>query len=614
MLPRNPAQASLGEGAYIQHSHPGFVGVPHERKRTGVRLKWRHTMTDRMDEIRSTRAPKLREDQIEVLGRYGETRTTEVGEVLFTAGDTQNDFLVVLEGEVEVVDHFAGEARTMGILRAGRFVGDLTMLTGQAVGPSAVMREGGKVLAISRKRLKEVVTEEPNLSDIILKSFIARRSWGMRAGFGLRIIGSRHSRDATRLREFAARNRLLHVWIELEEDPTAEALLERFDAKPSETPVVVWLGREVLKNPTNAELARTIGLEVDAPGERTYDLVVVGTGPAGLGASVYGASEGLSTLALESVALGGQAGTSSRIENFLGFPAGLSGFELASRALIQADKFGARTSVPREAVSLRREDGHYRIELAEGGEVAARSVIVATGARYRRLGVPHLGRFEGVSVHYAATEVEALRCEGEEAVVVGGGNSAGQAAVFLAGRARKVYLLIRGANLGKSMSRYLVKRVTEAENVELLANTEILQLRGEDRLEGIVGVDNRSGARRTLGARALFVFIGAEANTAWLEGATELDESGFVVTGGALDRSALDEGIWPEMSREPYPLETSLPGVFAAGDVRSGSIKRVASAVGEGAMAVRLVHQYLADSGAQDVRGSSGGSPVNRTT
>jgi thioredoxin reductase (NADPH) len=570
-------------------------------------------MNDRVDEIRSTRAPKLREDQIEVLSRYGKTRTTKVGEVLFRAGDTSNDFIVVLEGEVEVVDDFAGEARTMGILRAGRFVGDLTMLTGQAVGPSAVMREGGKVLAISREQLKEVVTEEPNLSDIILKAFLARRSWGMRAGFGLRIVGSRHSSDATRLREFAARNRLLHVWIELEEDPTAGALLDRFGVKPSETPVVIWLGKDVLKNPTNAELARTIGLKVDAPWERTYDLVVVGTGSAGLGASVYGASEGLSTLALESIALGGQAGTSSRIENYPGFPAGLSGFELATRILIQADKFGARTAVPQEAVGLRREEAYYRIELSEGGEVVARSVIVATGARYRRLEVPRLGRFEGVSVHYAATEPEALRCEGEEVAVVGGGNSAGQAALYLAGRARKVYLLIRGADLGKSMSNYLIERVKDAENVELLANTEVQELVGEERLEGIVLEDNRSGARRTLGARALFVFVGAEANTGWLQGTIELDERGFVLTGRELDRSVLEGEIWRNLSREPYPLETSLPGVFAAGDVRSGSIKRVASAVGEGSMAVRLIHQYLVDSGQQDVRGRGRGSPVDRT-
>jgi thioredoxin reductase (NADPH) len=331
--------------------------------------------------------------------------------------------------------------------------------------------------------------------------------------------------------------------------------------------------------------------------KRTYDLVVVGTGPAGLGASVYGASEGLSTLALESIALGGQAGTSSRIENYPGFPAGLSGFELASRVLVQADKFGARTAVPQEAIGLKREDGYYRIELSEGGEVTARSVIAATGARYRRLEVPQLERFEGVSVHYAATEAEAQRCEGEEVVVVGGGNSAGQAALFLAGRTRKVHLLIRGDDLGRSMSRYLVNRVMSAGNVELLANTEARELVGEDRLEGVVVENNRSGARRTLRAQALFVFIGADANTGWLEGTVELDERGFVLTGGALDRSLLEGEGWQARSREPFLLETSLPGVFAAGDVRGGSIKRCTSAVGEGAMAVTLVHKYLAETG-----------------
>src|SRR5919202_2049927 len=351
------------------------------------------------------------------------------------------------------------------------------MLTGQAMYLTAVVREGGEVLAIPRERIKEVVTEDSDLSDIILKAFLARRSYLMRTGVGLRIIGSRHSGDATRLREIAARNRLPYVWIELEEDPRAEALLESFGVTPSETPATIWQGKDVLKNPTNAEFARAIGLKVDAPLEQTYDLAVVGAGPAGLGASVYGASEGLYTLALESIALGGQAGTSSRIENYPGFPAGLSGFELASRILVQADKFGARTAVPQEAVGLRREDVYYSIELSEGGEVAARSVIAATGARYRRLHVPRLERFEGVSVHYAATQAEAQRCEGEEVVVVGGGNSAGQAALFLAGGAPGGLLLIRGNDLGKSMSRYLADRIMNAENVELLANTEVRELR-----------------------------------------------------------------------------------------------------------------------------------------
>src|SRR5215210_4695149 len=554
-------------------------------------------MNDRTNEIRSTRAPTLGEDQIEILGRYGQPRETQVGQVLFRAGDPFSDSIVVLEGEVKMVDDFAGEARTIGVFRAGRFLGELPMLTGQGLYLSAVVRQGGRILAISRERLKEVVTEEPNLSDIILKAFLARRLYLMRVGVGLRIIGSRHSSDASRLREFAARNRLPHVWIELEEDPKAEALLEKFGAKPSETPVTIWQGEDVLKKPTNAELARTMGLKVNAPGDLAYDLVVVGAGPAGLGASVYGASEGLSTLALESVALGGQAGTSSRIENYLGFHAGLSGFELASRALIQADKFGARTAVPQEAVGLKREDGYYRIELSEGGEVVARSVIAASGARYRRLDVSRLGLFEGVSIHYAATEAEAQRCEGEEVAVVGGGNSAGQAAVYLAGRTRRVYLLIRGDDLGKSMSRYLIDRITATDNIELLANTEIRELLGEEHMEGVVVEANRSGVRRTLGTRALFAFIGAQANTGWLRGAVELDESGFVLTGVALDHSILEGELWRERSREPYLLETSMPGVFAAGDARAGSIKRCASGVGEGAMAVRLAHQYLAEAG-----------------
>ena len=548
-----------------------------------------------MQQARDTASPTLTKDQIEFLGRYGETRKTEVGQVLIRAGDRASDFIVVLDGEVEVVDDFAGQARTIGVLLAGNFAGELNMLTGQALYLSFVVRKRGEVLAIPRAQLKQVVTEDPALSDIILKTFLARRSIGMRAGVGLRIIGSRHSSEATRLREYATRNRLVHGWIEVGEDPKAEALLQAFGATPSQTPVAIWQGKHVLKNPTNAELARAIGLKVDATPERTYELVVVGAGPAGLGASVYGASEGLSTLALESMALGGQAGTSSRIENYLGFPAGLSGFELASRALVQADKFGARTAVPQEAVGLNRTDGHHRIQLLEGGQVLARSVIVATGARYRRFKVPHLERFEGVSIHYAATEAEALRCEGKQVAVVGGGNSAGQAALFLAGRTPRVFLLLRGNNLDKTMSSYLAQRVLDAENVELLANTEVRTLMGEDRLEGIVVEHNRSGVRRTLKAHALFVFIGAQANTGWLEGAVELDQRGFVLTGRDLDPSARNGDLWRRCSREPYLLETSLPGVFAAGDVRSGSIKRVASAVGEGAMAVRLAHQYLTE-------------------
>jgi thioredoxin reductase (NADPH) len=555
-------------------------------------------MDNRADGIQSSAFPTLAEDQIEFLRRYGEVRRIEPGQVLFREGDRSYDFIVILEGEVEIVDTFEGEARTIAVHGAGRFLGEMNMLTGQSVYLSAAMRESGEVLAIPPENLKEVITEEPTLSDIILKAFLARRSVLMRVGTGLRIVGSRRSKDALRLREFAVRNRLPHAWIEMEEDEGAEALLERFGVQPQETPVAIWLGEKVLKNPSNAELARTIGLDVDTSREQMYEIIVVGAGPAGLAAAVYGASEGLATLSLEAVALGGQAGTSSRIENYLGFPAGLSGAELASRALVQADKFGARTTVPQEAVGLRREDNHYRVTLSEGGEVAGRSIVIATGARYRRPDIPHLERFEGVSVHYAATEAEAQMCRGNEVAVVGGGNSAGQAAVFLADRVAKVYLLIRGDDLGKSMSRYLIDRIERTDNIELLSHIGVRELVGDGALEEVVVEDNRSGERRTLGARALFVFIGAEANTGWLRGTIALDERGFVPTGRALDPSELDAQAWDGLSREPFMLESSVPGVFAVGDVRSGSVKRVASAVGEGSMAVRFVHQYLAETSA----------------
>lgn len=539
--------------------------------------------------------PTLSETQISFLKDYGVVRETKAGQVLFQEGDTSYDFIVILEGDVEIVENFGGEDRTIATHGAGRFLGEMNMLTGQAVYLSAVVSEPGKVLAIPPENLREIVTEEPTLSDIILKAFLARRQVLMNVGTGLRIIGSHYSREALRLREFAVRNRLPHAWLDLEEENGAEAVLKEFGVERSETPVAVWNG-EALRNPTNAQLARRIGLDVDNSEEQTYDLIVVGAGPAGLAATVYGASEGLSTLNLEAVALGGQAGTSSRIENYLGFPAGLSGMELASRAMVQANKFGARTTVPQEACVLERKDGCYKIRLSEGGEVRGSSVIVASGARYRRLDVPRLEEFEGLSVHYAATEAEAQMCADEEVAVVGGGNSAGQAAVFLAGRARKVYLLIRGDDLGKSMSRYLVDRVEATENIELLTNTEIRELLGDEApLEGVVVDNKRKGARRTLGTRSLFVFIGADANAGWLEGTLQLDDKGFVLTGTGLNRSFLNQALWPEGSREPILFETSLPGVFAVGDVRSESIKRVASAVGEGSMAVRLVHQRLSE-------------------
>ena len=551
-------------------------------------------MSNAANEIRSSAFPTLTDDQIEFLMNYGKVQSIEPGQVLFREGDRSYDFIVILEGEAEIVDNFGGEARTIAVHGAGRFLGEMNMLTGQAVYLTAVVRSKGEVLTISPENLKEVIAEEPTLSDIILKAFLTRRSVLMRAGTGLRIVGSHQSKEALRLREFAARNRLPHAWIDLEEEEGSEALLDRFGVRPEETPIAIWQGEKVLKSPTNAELARTIGLDVDTSRREIYDLIIVGAGPAGLAAAVYGASEGLSTLNLEAVALGGQAGTSSRIENYLGFPAGLSGSELASRAMVQADKFGARTTVPQEAVALIKENDCYKIPLSEGGAVVGRSVIVATGARYRRLDVPRLEEFEGVSVHYAATETEAQMCQGSEVAVVGGGNSAGQAAVFLAGRVQRVYLLIRGDDFREGMSSYLADRVERTENIELLIHTQVRELLGETKLEGVTVEDNRSGRRHALDMRMLFVFIGAEANTSWLKDTLQLDERGFVLTGGALDGYGSEVRDQQGLLRDPYLLEAGLPGVFAAGDVRSGSTKRVASAVGEGAMAVSFVHQHLA--------------------
>jgi thioredoxin reductase (NADPH) len=350
--------------------------------------------------------------------------------------------------------------------------------------------------------------------------------------------------------------------------------VREFGISPGETPVVIWRGRQLLRNPSNAELARMIGLSTLTEPEAVGELVVVGAGPAGLAVAVYGASEGLNTIALDAVATGGQAGTASRIENYLGFPVGISGAELADRATIQARKFGARVVVPARAVALSRRNGHHVVAIEDGDEVAGRVIVIASGVRYRRPDLPRLEQFEGLNVFYAATPTEANVCRGDPVTVVGGGNSAGQATMFLSQHVPLVHLVVREDDLGVHMSRYLADRIERAPNVDVLLHSEVRELRGEDTLEGILVEDTRSSDRRSLDARALFVFIGAEPHVEWLGRDTDLDPSGYVITG-------LD-------------LETSRPGVFAAGDVRSGSIKRVASAVGEGAMAVRFVHEYLA--------------------
>jgi thioredoxin reductase (NADPH) len=518
--------------------------------------------------------PRLSDEQIGRLAPYGTRRPTRVGDVLIRQGEDCPEFFVILTGKVAGVD----DEQVTWVHGPGRFLGELGLLMGLKSFLTSVVCEAGEVLAVPTWRLREIVARDCELGDLILRAYIIRRSLLITSGAGLRIIGSRYSPGTRRLREFAARNRLPHRWIDLEEDKDADALIQNLGITSEQTPIVILGGTRVLRNPSNVELARAIGLPAPIVPESVVDLVIVGAGPAGLAAAVYGASEGLSTVVLDSVAVGGQAGTSSCIENYLGFPMGVSGAELAERAIFQARKFGASFGVPAEAASLEQGDGHYTVGLGEGQPVHGRTVIIATGARYRKLDVPDLEDFEGNGVYYAATLAEAGLCKGDPVVVVGGGNSAGQATIFLSEHAASVRLLVRGEALEQDMSHYLTDRIENHTRVEVMLHTEVRKLVGTDGLEAVIAEDNHTGERTRLYTRAMFVFIGADPCTTWLAPALALDDKGFVLTG-------FDDGL---------PLETSLPGVFAVGDVRSGSVKRVASAVGEGAMAVRLVHEHVA--------------------
>jgi len=533
--------------------------------------------------------PRLSDAQIAVLATMGERLDAPAGQVLVAEGSQTCDFYLVLRGLAAVVEgHGTPEQRVLSMHGPGRFLGELSLLRGEAVPYTITMAEPGEVLVVPADRLQELVTRDPVLGSLILQAYLIRRSILIGLGVGMRIVGSRFSGDTRRLCEFAARNRLPHRWIDLEEDPEAETLLRRLNVPPGRTPVVILPGGGLLLNPPESELAAALGMAAPVPPSAVCDLVVVGAGPAGLATAVYAASEGLVTVVLDAVATGGQAGTSPRIENYLGFPSGISGAELADRALIQARKFGAGIFVPAPATGISRSDGGYRITLADGTTVSGRMVVVATGARYRRLDVPGLAGFEGTSVYYAATQVEAVRCQNDPVAVVGGGNSAGQAALFLARQASHVSLLVRGGDLTANMSRYLADRL-QRSTVDVLLHTEVREASGDGSLEKLVIEDDRSGARRTIEARALFVFIGAVPSTDWLRGQLALDEDGFVLTGRAAGPEP--DPVEPGAARRRLLLETSWPGVFAAGDVRNGSIKRVASAVGEGAMAVRLAQE-----------------------
>jgi thioredoxin reductase (NADPH) len=525
--------------------------------------------------------PRLSDEQIMLLSQYGRRTALTEGTTLFCAGDRDCPLFVVLDGRVRVVQEEGpeGESRVLAVHGRGRFVGDLSILTGQAVYVTAVAQTDVEVLEVPYDRLKEAVTQDQALGDLILRAFILRRTIHADLGAGLRIIGSRYSADTRRLKDFASRNRIPCRWEDVEEDPDAEVTLRAFDIPPDQTPVVIWKGQTVLRNPSTTELADLLGLRA-APDRAAYDLVVVGAGPGGLAAAVYAASEGLSTVVLDALATGGQAATSSQIENYLGFPAGITGAELADRAVVQARKFGAVFSIPGEATSLMQADGYHVVGLADGGDLVAHAVLVATGARYRRLDIPGLDRLEGSSVYYAATEFEARLCRQDPVTVVGGGNSAGQAACFLARRSPVVNLVIRHDDLGRDMSRYLADRVEQSPRIKVWRNSEVCELIGEQALDEVLLHDLRTGQRQRVASTALFVLIGAAPHTSWLQGEIPLDPKGFILTGPAADCS---DGLF----------ETRRQGVFAVGDVRSGSVKRVASAVGEGSVAIRQVHEFL---------------------
>jgi thioredoxin reductase (NADPH) len=532
--------------------------------------------------------PLLSPSQLAEMASFGSEKPVAAGDLLFEAGDASFDLFVVLDGEVEVVRANDEDDDIAPAFGPGSFVGELTLLTGQRRFLTARVTRPGRVLVIEQRELRRLMRLRPELADTVFTALLARREI-LRSGAGaqaIRIIGSRYSAEAMKLRAFAEHSRLAHTWIDTEDAEDVDVLLETMGLGPQDTPVVIT-PTEVLRRPSAATFAEHLGLTFSPTPGYIFDLVVVGSGPAGLAAAVYGASEGLRTVSVDAVAIGGQAGASSLIENYAGFPNGISGEDLTARAAVQAMRLGARLNAPCEVAGLRVEGGFHAVMLGDGSEIPARTVIVASGARYRRLAVEDLERFEGAGVYYAATDLEARLCDGLSVLVVGGGNSAGQAAMFLAQHHCKVTLAIRRADLTQTMSQYLIERIDADPKVELLTGVEVQALAGQDHLEQVTFRDIATGEQSTISCAALFSFIGALPATTWLGGEVLRDAHGFVLTDRQLPNPVPG-------TPDPLPFETSVPGVFAAGDVRHDSLKRVAAAVGEGSSAVRSVHERLA--------------------
>jgi thioredoxin reductase (NADPH) len=535
--------------------------------------------------------PTLDAADMALVTQLGARRHVHRGEYLYREGDVTNDFFVLVSAEIDMVVTVDDEERPIVHHGPGRFLGELGMLSGLRVFVSARVASDGEVVAISRDRLRQLMATDPRLGSVILAAFVARRALLMtNAAPTVRVIGSQYSPESLHIREFLTRTRVPHEWLDADRDPQVAGLLEHFGIAAAELPFVIASGT-VLRKATPGSVASYLGLTAESLPRRCFDLLVVGGGPAGLAAAVYGASEGLSTLGVEMTAPGGQAGMSSRIENYLGFPMGISGSDLTERAIIQAEKFGATLTAPCTVVSLGTRAGHLVARLSDGSEVAGRAVIAATGASYRRIEASRLDDFEGNGVYYAATEMEARMCGTAPVVVVGGGNSAGQAAIFLGQSGCAVTLLIRGSDLNKDMSRYLVERIEVDPQITVRTRTSIVAVDGDETLRAVhlAGPDGTT----VFACRGVFSFIGADPSSGWLTGCAALDERGFVLTDLALTPEQLGED-WLTLGRSPLPFETSHPGLFAVGDLRSGSTKRVAAAVGEGSSAVRSVHQYLA--------------------